>query len=80
MLDVEFTLICGTGSVGPLLDTDLKLAKNRFDTNYLSVLAMVQALPPSIIAAKGKIINIGSAAGEIILLYWGLSSMPLIVC
>jgi 1-acylglycerone phosphate reductase len=55
----------------PLLDADLALAKNLFDTNFWSVLAMVKAFSPTIIAAKGKIINIGAVTGVMTQPYWG---------
>jgi 1-acylglycerone phosphate reductase len=55
----------------PLLDTDLALAKKLFDTNFWSVLRIVKAFSPSIIAAKGKIINIGAVTGVMTQAYWG---------
>jgi short-subunit dehydrogenase len=59
------------GYLTPLLDADLALAKNLFDTNFWSVLAMVKAFSPTIIAAKGKIINIGAVTGVMTQPYWG---------
>jgi NAD(P)-dependent dehydrogenase (short-subunit alcohol dehydrogenase family) len=58
----------------PLLDTDLEIARKVFDTNFWSVLAMVKAFSPGIIAAKGKIINIGAVTGVMAQAYWGSSS------
>jgi len=61
------------GYLTPLLDTDLVLAKKLFDTNFWSVLAMVKAFSPSIIAAQGKIINIGAVTGVMTQAYWGIN-------
>jgi 1-acylglycerone phosphate reductase len=59
------------GYLTPLLDADLTLAKKLLDTNFWSVLAMVKAFSPLIIAAKGKIINIGAVTGVMTQAYWG---------
>lgn len=59
------------GYLTPLLDADLALAKKLFDTNFWSVLAMVKAFSPLIIAAKAKIINIGAVTGVMTQAYWG---------
>lgn len=72
-LSPKSSLTRATGYITPLLDADIKVARTLFDTNYWSALAMVQAFSPSLIAAKGKIINIGSIAGTIAQPYWGLS-------
>jgi 1-acylglycerone phosphate reductase len=56
----------------PLLDTDLTLARKLFDINFGSILAMVKAFSPLIIAAKGKIINLGAVMGVMTQAYWGL--------
>jgi 1-acylglycerone phosphate reductase len=68
---LELLLIDVIGYLTPLLDTDLKLAKKLFDTNFWSVLTMVKAFSPNIIAAKGKIINIGAVTGVMTQAYWG---------
>ncbi|KAH8794844.1 hypothetical protein BGZ57DRAFT_810926 [Hyaloscypha finlandica] len=60
----------GMGYLTPLLDADIALAKRLFDTNFWSVLAMVKAFSPTIIAAKGKIINIGAITGVMTQPYW----------
>jgi len=70
-LRVELLLIDVISYLTPLLDTDLTLAKKLFDTNFWSVLAMVKAFSPSVIAAKGKIINIGAVTGVMTQAYWG---------
>ncbi len=48
----------------PLLDADLNTAREVYDLNVFSVLAVTQAFAPSLIAAKGKVINIGSIVGR----------------
>jgi len=59
------------GYLTPLLDADETLAKKLFDTNFWSVLRMVKAFSPSIIAVKGKIINTGAVTGVMTQPYWG---------
>lgn len=63
----------GMGYTKPLLDADLKVAKDVFDLNFFSVLAVTQALAPQVIAAKGKVINIGSLVGKMAQPYYGMS-------
>jgi len=55
-----------------LLDADLTLAKKLFDNNFCSVLTMIKAFSPAIIAAKGKIINFGAVTGVMTQPYWGV--------
>ncbi|MCJ1456638.1 hypothetical protein MMC28_007000 [Mycoblastus sanguinarius] len=62
----------GAGSVMPLLDADLKTAREIYDLNVFSVLAVTQAFAPSLIAAKGKVINIGSIVGRMAQAYTGI--------
>ena len=62
----------GIGYTKPLLDADLKVAKDVFDLNFFSVLAVTQAFAPQIIAAKGKVINIGSIVGKMAQPYYGM--------
>ncbi|KAH8807773.1 hypothetical protein F5884DRAFT_881205 [Xylogone sp. PMI_703] len=62
----------GRGHTSPLLDTDLKIARETFDLNVISVLAVTQQFAPALIAAKGKIINIGSVGGRLVTPYTGI--------
>jgi len=62
-----------TGATIPLLDADLRKAREVYDLNVFSVLAVTQAFAPSLIAAKGKVINIGSIVGRMAQPYTGLS-------
>jgi 1-acylglycerone phosphate reductase len=55
----------------PLLDTNISEAKRVFDVNVFSVLEVTQAFAPSLISAKGKVINIGSIVGRIAQAYTG---------
>jgi 1-acylglycerone phosphate reductase len=70
-LKFELLLIDMIGYLTPLLDADEALAKKLFDTNFWSVLRMVKAFSPSIIAAKGKVINTGAVTGVMTQPYWG---------
>jgi short-subunit dehydrogenase len=49
----------------PLLDTKIKDMREVFELNMFALLAMTQAFAPSLIKAKGKVINIGSIAGKL---------------
>jgi 1-acylglycerone phosphate reductase len=60
-----------TGYTMPLLDADLDVARQVFDLNVFSVLAVTQAFAPSLIAAKGKVLNIGSIVGRMAQAYTG---------
>ncbi|KAH6713294.1 hypothetical protein DL95DRAFT_494452 [Leptodontidium sp. 2 PMI_412] len=62
----------GMGNTMPLLDVKLETAREVFELNYISVLAMTQAFAPSLIAAKGKVINIGSIVGRLAQAYTGV--------
>lgn len=55
----------------PLLDTNIDTARKIFEANVFSVLAVTQAFAPSLIAAKGKVVNIGSIVGRIVQAYTG---------
>ena len=54
------------------MDADLKAAKEVFDLNFFSVLTVTQAFAPQLIAAKGKIINIGSFVAKMAMPYYGI--------
>lgn len=44
----------------PVLDLDIKLAREMFDVNVWGVYAMIQSFAPLVIAAKGTIANMAS--------------------
>jgi 1-acylglycerone phosphate reductase len=58
----------------PLLDTSLDAMREVFELNVFAVLAMTQAFAPSLIKAKGKVINIGSIVGKMAQPFAGLIS------
>ena len=45
------------------IDVDVEEVKRLFDTNLYGAMRMVKYFAPLIIAAEGKIINIGSVGG-----------------
>jgi 1-acylglycerone phosphate reductase len=47
----------------PLLDVQLDIAKKMFDVNVFAVAGVTQAFRSLLIAAKEKILNIGSIVG-----------------
>lgn len=49
----------------PALDATLEDIQSLFSTNLFSVMIMCKEFSPLLIAAKGKIVNIGSVAGII---------------
>ncbi|RYP50371.1 hypothetical protein DL769_010960 [Monosporascus sp. CRB-8-3] len=50
----------GTQCVMPVLDFNIKQAKDMFEVNVWGLLAVTQAFSPFILAAKGTIINMSS--------------------
>ncbi|KAK0383163.1 hypothetical protein NLU13_9076 [Sarocladium strictum] len=54
----------GTAYSMTVLDSDIEAVKQMFDVNFFGVLRVTQAFSPLVIAARGKIINISSIAGE----------------
>ncbi|KAB5530403.1 putative short-chain dehydrogenase/reductase [Coniochaeta sp. 2T2.1] len=56
----------------PLLDVDIDEAKRDFDTNFWSMLIMIQTFTPMLIRAKGTICNHGSIAGCFPMLWDGI--------
>lgn len=56
------TLIHNDYSV-PALDADIDEIRETFETNLFSVMRLCQAFAPSLIEAKGTIVQIGSLAG-----------------
>ncbi|KAF3398834.1 NADPH-dependent 1-acyldihydroxyacetone phosphate reductase [Talaromyces pinophilus] len=61
-----------TGHTCPLADVDLQSAMETFNLNVLSALAVTQAFLPLLIAAKGKVINIGSIGGKVVTPFTGI--------
>lgn len=61
----------------PLLDSDLDFARKVYDLNVFSLLAVTQAFAPSLIAAQGKVLNIGSIVGKMAQAYSGNILDPL---
>ncbi len=58
----------GIGESGPLAEIPLDRVRNGFETNVLGSLALVQAVAPTMIArGQGRIINVSSVAGRIVL-------------
>ena len=55
----------GAVLIMPALDMSIDEAKQLFDTNFWSMLAMVQAFAPLLIKAKGYLVNNTSASGVI---------------
>ena len=57
----------------PLLDSSISDGKNMFEVNVWGVFAVTQAFSPMLIAARGKILNIGSGAGLVPVPFMGKS-------
>ena len=57
----------------PLLDVDIDDAKRAYDTNFWSMLVMIQTFAPMLIRAKGTVCNHGSIAGCFPMLWDGKS-------
>lgn len=53
----------GVQYVMPILDVDIKMAKQMYEVNIWGVLAVTQAFAPMVIEAKGCVINMASIAG-----------------
>jgi 1-acylglycerone phosphate reductase len=68
----KWVLIFIAGYTMPLLDASLEETRKLFELNVFSVLAVTQAFAPSLITAKGKIINIGSIVGKMAQAYTGI--------
>ncbi|EDN11243.1 short chain dehydrogenase/reductase [Histoplasma capsulatum] len=62
----------GLGYTVPVLDVNLQEAREVFETNFISVIAMCQEFAPLIIKAKGTIVQIGSVAGIIPYVFGGV--------
>lgn len=59
----------------PLLDVNLDVAKKTFDVNVFAIIGVTQAFSPLLIAAKGKILNIGSVLGQVPSPFSGMYSL-----
>lgn len=55
----------GAVMVMPALDVSIEEGKQLFDTNFWSMLAMIQAFAPLLIKAKGCVVNNTSASGVV---------------
>lgn len=59
----EVPWLTHTGYSTPILDADLGIARNVFETNFFGRVAVTQAFMPLLLASKGTVLNIGSIAG-----------------
>lgn len=64
----------GVQYVMPILDVDIKMAKQMYEVNIWGVLAVTQAFAPMVIEAKGCVINMASIAGCLYPPWMGLYS------
>lgn len=62
----------GIGYQASLMDTDLGAGKKVFNVNLFGVVAVTQAFVRQIIAAKGRIVNIGSVGGKVPVPFQGM--------
>lgn len=54
----------GYGAMGPMLEMPMTEVRQQFETNVFSIVSLVQAIAPQMIAKRrGKIINVGSVSG-----------------
>jgi NAD(P)-dependent dehydrogenase (short-subunit alcohol dehydrogenase family) len=71
----------GYGGLGAVEDTAVEQARAMFETNFFGTLAMTKAVLPGMIARRsGRIVNIGSVAGQIgfpLLAYYSASKFAL---
>ncbi len=62
----------GTGTHRPTLDLDVDgTVANMFDVNVLGVMRMVQQFAPMLVRAKGAVVNIGSVAPLVPMVFSG---------
>lgn len=64
----------GMGIAGPIIDSNYNDIKNIFDTNVMGTIMVTKEFLP-FIKDGGKIINIGSVAGDLTIPYQGFYSM-----
>jgi 1-acylglycerone phosphate reductase len=62
---------CGLGTPTPLIDCPMQLFRDIFEVNIFGVVMMCQEFVRLLIAAEGLIVNIGSVAPMMPLLYTG---------
>jgi NAD(P)-dependent dehydrogenase (short-subunit alcohol dehydrogenase family) len=56
----------GYGGLGTIEDGSLEATRAMFETNFFGTLAMIKAVLPAMVARRsGRIVNIGSVAGQI---------------
>ncbi len=65
----------GMGIAGPIKDSSYNDINLIFNTNVLGTIMMTKELLPLLIKAQGRIINIGSVAGDLTIPYQGFYSM-----
>jgi NAD(P)-dependent dehydrogenase (short-subunit alcohol dehydrogenase family) len=53
----------GIGYTMPLLDVDIKIAQQTYDTNVWGVLRITQAFAPLLLRSRGKIVTLSSIGG-----------------
>lgn len=53
----------GSQYLGPILDTDIDMAKSMLEVNLWGVISVIKAFAPLVIEDQGSIINIASIAG-----------------
>lgn len=62
----------GAQHLAPIIDTDLRIAKEIFDVNVFGILLMVKTFSPLLLAAQGCIVNICSVSGYVYAPWMGL--------
>ncbi|MDZ4858082.1 MAG: SDR family NAD(P)-dependent oxidoreductase [Candidatus Hydrogenedentes bacterium] len=63
----------GYGQMGPIIDLTAEQVRAQFETNIVGLIAMMQAVAPSMIVNKrGRIVNIGSISGILATPYAGI--------
>lgn len=60
---------------GPAMEVDVERVRSLFDVNVFGVFRVTQAFTPLIIESKGRILNVGSVAGNIGIRFLGPYSM-----
>lgn len=61
----------GMGANAPVEVFDLDAWRKLFEVNYFGHIAVIQALLPDLIAAKGRIVNVSSVGGRIAMATYG---------
>lgn len=63
----------------PILDADLDVAKKMFDVNVFGIIRVTQIFIPLLIAAKGKIVNLGSVVGTFPAPFMGILALQTLI-